>query len=109
MTEANVEAGLKELSSCLREVQSLIAWAQLAEAETKPGTPPSFRFDHRVAEDLRNQTGLFIKMAMDLHEVLHEKTHECGSEADRARWEKRLLALEDQFRALDLTGTFIKA
>jgi len=109
MSEVNVEAGLGQLSACLREIQSLVSWAELIEAETRPDTPPSFRIDHHTAEDLRMQAGLFFKIAMDLHEVLNRQGQECGSGADRARWKKKLLDLEERIRKLRLTDRLIKA
>ena len=109
MEQANVEAGLRQLSECLREIRALMAWGQLVKAEARHGTPPSFRLDHRIDEDLRVQSGLFMKTAMDLHEVLPEaKNHGARDEA-LSRWKKRLRELETEFSKLDLTVTFIKA
>jgi hypothetical protein len=109
MSEVNVEAGLKQLSAGLREVRALLEWAELAEAETRPGTPPSFRLDHHVQEDLVVQTGGFIKTAMDLAEVLSQPGGQWGTEAERTRWKKKLFNLEEQFRKLRLRDTFIRA
>ena len=109
MTEANVEAGLRQLSECLRHIRSLMAWAELVKAEEKPGTPPSFRIDHRIDEDLRVQSGLFLKTSMDLHEVLRESKNWGVPDAALPGWKKRLLQLEAEFSKLNLTDMLIKA
>ena len=109
MTEVNVEAGLRQLSECLRQIRSLVAWGQLVKAEARPGTPPSFRLDHCIDEDFRVQSGLFVKTAMDLHEVLREGKNYGVPDAALSPWKKRLLQLETEFSKLDLTDMFIKA
>jgi len=109
MTEANVEAGLWQLSECMRQIRSLVAWQELAKAETRPGTPPSFRIDHRIEEDLRVQSGLFLKTAVDLHEVLNDGKNYGLREEALSRCKKRLLSLETEFSKLDPTDMFIKA
>jgi hypothetical protein len=108
MAELNVEAGLRQLPECLREIRSLLSWAELTLSEARPGTPPSFRIDHHSQEDLRNACRAFIKTAMDLREVLGVKGKHQGSEAERARWKKRLLRLEEEFRKLSQADRFIK-
>ena len=109
MTEANVEAGLRQLSECLRQVRSLVAWGELAKAEARPGTPPSFRFDSGIDEDLRVQSGMFVKTSMELHEALGERRNSSASDKALSRWKRRLLQLETEFSKLDLTERFMKA
>ena len=108
MVEVNIEAGLRQLSSCLKEIRSLLAWDDLVKAETKPGTPPSFQIDHHTAQDLLIQSGTFIKTAMDIHDVLNHNRKAAPSEQARERWKKRLARLEAGFRKLNLSERYIK-
>jgi len=108
MKDANIEAGLRQLSESLRRIRSLVAWAELLKAEARPEAPPSFRFDHGIEVDLRVQAGLFVKTSMDLREVLLEAGKEGVPEETLSRWKKRLLKLEAEFSKLDLSDRFIK-
>jgi len=108
MKEANIEAGLRQLSESLRRIRSLVAWAELLKAEARPHTPPSMRIDHGIEADLRVQVGLFMKTSMDLREVLLEAGKEGVPEEALSRWKKRLLKLEAEFSKLDLSDRFIK-
>ena len=109
MAEIKVEAGLRQLSECLREIKSLLAWQELVEAETRPGTPPSFRISDHTAQDLVNKCGQFFQTAMDLRDVLNAADSRVGSRESRTRWKSRLLRAEAEFRKLNLGDRFIKA
>jgi len=106
MEEINIEAGIKSLAASLREIQSLLAWAELERTEYTPGIPPSFRIDNHIEEDLRAACGFFLKTAMDLHEILNGKDAASVELAQRARWRDGLLRIEAQFRRLN-TGARI--
>jgi hypothetical protein len=105
MEEFNIEAGMKSLAACLREIRSLLAWAELDRAEPTPETPPSFKIDNHIGEDLRAACGFFLKTAMDLHEILNGKDAASVELAQRARWKDRLLRVEAQFRGLSAVAS----
>ena len=105
MDQVNVEAGMKSLAACLREMESLLAWAELERAEVTPGTPPSFRIDNHIGRDLRAACGFFLKTAMDLHDILNGKDAASVELAQRARWKDRLLRVEAQFRGLSAVAS----
>ena len=84
----------------MREIESLLAWADLQSTETSLGTPPSFIIDNHVGEDLRVTCGFFLKTATDLHEILNGKDAASVELAQRARWKDQLLRIEAQFRRL---------
>jgi hypothetical protein len=109
MDEVNIEAGIKSLSACLREMKSLLAWAELEKTEDARGTPPSFRIDNHIEEDLRATCGFFLKRAIELHEILNGKGAPFVSLAGRANWKRRLHQVEAEFRRLDLGQRFIKS
>ena len=109
MKSPNVQAALQDLSRCLRDIRSTLAWEELVQQEVRPDTPPSFRIDHHIDEDLRNQTGFFLKTAMDLHEVLNAESETSLSGEMREALKKRLRRLEEQFRKLEITDRFIRA
>ena len=109
MKSPNVLAALQDLSRCLRDIRSTLAWEELVHEETRRATPPSFRIDHHIEEDLRNQMGFFLKTAMDLHEVLNAESETSLSGEMREALKKRLRRLEEQFRKLEITDRFIRA
>ena len=109
MKAVNLLAALQDLSRCLQEIRSTLAWEELVREEARRGTPPSFRIDHHIDEDLRSQTGFFLKTAMDLHEVLNAESETSLSGEMREALKKRLQRLEEQFRRLGVNGRFIKA
>ena len=54
MGETNIAAGFRGLAQSLSRIRTLLAWQELEEAEVKPDTPPGFRVNSHLAEDLRN-------------------------------------------------------
>ncbi len=108
MKAVNISAGMRSLSECLQQIKSLLAWADLVDAEGKRRTLLSFRIDHHTEDDLRNQCGFFLKTAMDLHEILNDEGQTSLSLAVQSRLKKRLLRLEEDFGKLNLTERFIK-
>jgi len=107
MEPVNIMAALKDLSKCLREIRSLLAWKELAEGEAKPGTPPSFRINHHIEEDVRHQCGFFLKTTMDLHEFLNTDGRKSLSESVQEAVRKKLRRMERRFDKLKLTERFI--
>ena len=86
-----------------------MAWDELVKAEARPETPPSFRFDHRIEEDLRVQSSLFMETSMDLHEVLRERKNHGVPDEALSHWKKRLLQLGTEFSRLELTDMLTEA
>jgi hypothetical protein len=110
MEKVNVEAVLRGLSQSVRQVKALLAWQELEETEKKPGQPPSFRIDSHVEEDLRNEYGFFVKMALDLAEFLEQTRPGAGTvdEGQRRRWKERLSRLEEEVRKLGVAEKLLK-
>jgi len=111
MEKVNVEAGLRGLCESVRRIRALLAWQELEETEKKPGQPPSFRIDSHVEEDLRNEYGFFVKVALDLAEFLEQTRPETGAEEQRQRrrWKERLSRLEEEVRKLGVGAKLIRA
>jgi len=109
MKPVNSLAALRDLSRCLRDIRSTLAWEELVREEMRRGTPPSFRIDHHIDEDLRYQTGFFLKTATDLHEVLNTESETSSSEETREALKEKLKRLEEQLRKLKITDRLIKA
>ena len=106
-----MEAVLRGLSQSAHQIKALLAWQELEETEKKPGQPPSFRIDSHVEEDLRNEHGFFVKMALDLAEFLNQKEPGTGDEEQRQRqrWKERLSRLEEEVRKLGVGAKLIRA
>jgi hypothetical protein len=111
MEKVNVEAVLRGLSQSVRQIRALLAWQELERSESKPGQPPSFRIDNHVEEDLRNEYGFFVKMALDLAEFLERTGPGTGAEDEgqRLRWKERLSRLEEEVRKLEVGAKLIRA
>ena len=101
MTQPNIPAGLKSLHRALRELKSLLAWADLVESERRPHTPPAFEIRRDIRQDIRTQYSYFLKTAMDL-DHLFATGKAGGSPAQRQKWKKRLSRLKRQLQKLDL-------
>jgi len=108
MTETNIEAGLCRLSRCVRETRTILAWEDLARAEARPGTPPSFRAGNHTDEDLRFQRGLFSKVSAEVHTALRKSQKAGVSEKTLSFWKVRLLRIDLEFATLGLTDRFIR-
>jgi hypothetical protein len=108
MEQINVPAGLRQLSGCIEQIRSLLAWIDLKKAETRaPGSRP-FEIDRDTAQDLVNEIGQFVATSLDIHEALRLLGPKLGSERARARWRRKLLHLEAEFRTLDVNERFIR-
>jgi len=97
MEQCDIAKGLRSLSESLRRLRALLAWAELERSERKPHTPPSFRIESHVTDDLKNEYGFFIKTAVDIHDVLNGI-----SKKNREPLKRRLIRLETQLHRLDL-------
>ena len=83
------------MSDSLRRLKTLLAWFELERSEGNPHTPPSFRIDSHLADDLRNEYGFFIKTVMDIRDLLSEIPEE-----KREALRRRLKRLETQLHRL---------
>ncbi len=69
----DVAAGLRQLATLLREIKALAEWGKLVAHERARNKSTEIFVDHNLESDLRNACDMFIKLAMDLHDVLRWK------------------------------------
>jgi hypothetical protein len=95
---------LRKLQNSFQKIKALLAWRQLNLAERQPGLPPSFVFDNRVEEDLRNEYSRFAATLADFRSILNNTRTFIPT--DRRRYLRhRLLELESQVRGLEVSGS----
>lgn len=95
--DVSVSAGLRQLAELLREIKSLVEWASLTAKEREENKHTEIFIDHNVAPDLRNACGMFIKLAMDLQDVLKWKD---PAKLEVERYRRRYTNLVKQFQFL---------
>ena len=93
---------LRKLQNSFQKIKALLAWRQLNLAERQPGLPPSFVFDNRVEEDLRNEYSRFTATLANFRSILNNTRTFIPT--DRRRYLRhRLLELESQVRGLEVS------
>jgi len=102
MSEADFQAGLRSLRESLRRIKALLAWQQLAEAESRPHELLGFRIADSVETDLRNEYSFFLATALQLHGILND-TSLTIPEAKRQNIRNQLAKIEQQLYSLNLS------
>jgi hypothetical protein len=101
MAEADFEAGLRSLRNSLQQIQALLAWQHLKEAESRPHEPPGFKITDSVEADLRNEYSFFLATALQIHGILNDNSLTI-SEAKRQNIKSQLARVEQQLYSLNL-------
>lgn len=95
-----IEVGLRELRASVKQIRELLEWKKLRKQEEKGRrTPPSFRFQDRLEQDIKIEEGVFWKTVSDILLVLAERDDEAAM-----KWRKRLVKLEEEMRELTAKG-----
>jgi hypothetical protein len=90
------EAGLRELRASIKRMSELLEWKKLRKQEERGRrTPPSFRFQDRLEQDIKIEEGVFWKTVSDILLVLGERNDEIAMKA-----RQRMARLEDEMREL---------
>jgi hypothetical protein len=91
-----IEAGLRELRASIKRMSELLEWKKLRKQEERGRrTPPSFRFQDRLEQDIKIEEGVFWKTVSDILLVLGERNDEIAMKA-----RQRMARLEDEMREL---------
>jgi len=101
MAQPDLQAGIRSLRESLRQIQALLAWQHLKQAETKPGQPSSFVLTDSVESDLRNEYSFFLFTSMQIHSVLNDNTAGL-SNVRRQQVKQQLAKIESQLYSLNL-------
>jgi hypothetical protein len=81
-------------------MKDLLEWQKLRKQEERGRrTPPSFRFQDRVEQDMKIEEGFFWKTVSDILLVLGER-----SDSTATKWRRRLVGLEEEMRELTTKG-----
>jgi hypothetical protein len=105
MEGTQLEAGLRSLRNSLAEIKAFLAWEQLKQAETRPGTPPAFRICDPTENELRNEYSLFLSTSVQMHSILKDDSLTI-SETKRQDINRQLTTIERQFHGLNLHQRF---
>jgi len=91
-----IEAGLRELRASIKRMKELLEWQKLKEQEEKGRrTPPSFRFQDRLDQDIKIEEGVFWKTVSDILLVLGQR-----NDTTAKKQRRRLVKLEKEMREL---------
>ena len=101
MAAPDFEAGLRSLRDSLRQIETLLAWQQLKQAEARPHQPPSFALSDSLRRDLTNEYSFFLFTSMQIHTLLKDSTAFL-SNVQRQRIKRSLAKMESQLHSLDL-------
>ena len=109
MTDKQMITILQELEATVAELRSLLAWEALKRAEARPGDPPGFIPYDPAAQDIKHAYSLFLAKSLTLHHILKHPADGSATSRQREEIRRKLIALEDEFRQLDLSQRFINS
>ena len=107
MTEVDLQAGLRSLRASLRQIESLMAWEQLKQAEAKPGRPPAFQAYDPTETDLKNEYSSFLSTLVQIHSILNDGSSAI-EEAELQSIKRQLTKIEQQANGLNLHQRFCR-
>ncbi len=99
MDEPNIAEALTSLRRSLKNLKALIEWSKLVREHRDPHTPPAFRIDRGLQQEMRTEYSFFIKTAMEIRQALQQRQSE---DSEKKRGWRRLRRIEKQFRQLEL-------
>jgi len=105
-----IKEGFKQMRILLNRIRELIEWQKLIDQEHVPGTPPGFdphtSLHRQLCCDAHQMHDLFLYEVTLMHEVLDRHELACTTD-ERRQWNRRLQALENELRSLQVTQRFI--
>ena len=107
MAEVDLQAGLRSLRASLRQIESLMAWEQLKQAEAKPGQPPAFQEYDPTETDLKNEYSSFLSTSVQIHSILNDSSSAI-EEAELQSIKRQLKRIDQRAHALNLHGRFCR-
>ena len=93
----DIDAGVRQLTECVKKIESLLTWRTLCDGKSSDGV--SFRFDSHADEDIRVEVGMFWSLNVSIRDALTDLDHE-----ERARFMGKVRELERRLAALQIDG-----